>query len=547
MKLSWLAWCAVLLVLAGLSGQLQARGQGTPTPTSMLFNPNRPQTREPTRTTTATLRQIARTLTPTPEFVGAPFLDEAMAEVLFPVGVVFQLRVDAPTADIDTARFTVSAEDGRALASITVDLSTNASQGDDNSTRIFADYLFAPTDAPRLFSTLSYEWTVRLKANVTGTARSSITFQDVRLFDGKQPLFGWRQVSNEATQLHLLSHNPDLSLPVLQTRVGRALQRLRAETNSREVFRVMIYDPGYRFCTALEGFSKLFALSRTTSRYLDCREEDAVALYQQQGYLVVERTDLSLDRLEMQLVDGLARRMYSTLWGERPIPLWFSEGLFRLYAPRDQRTALTLARSASREQRLLRLSALQQPVTTVSDGRLWTAQSYLLVLYIASRYGATAPLDIARKIGDSDGFEAALQAVSATDEQRLYAGWEQWLLTPRAESDTNWTIYAGLTPQPTETARAQPSITPTSSEPTASRTPTETQPPLASITPRPTRTPLPPGSLRSPTPAQTPGTAAPQATSISTGALLVGGGLIALLLVVAILAALRSGSATRSQ
>ena len=43
---------------------------------------------------------------------------------------------------------------------------------------------------------------------------------------------------------------------------------------------------------------------------------------------------------------------------------------------------------------------------------LWEAQSYLLVLYLADRYGADAPFDLAQNIpADGDGFAGALAAL----------------------------------------------------------------------------------------------------------------------------------------
>ncbi len=194
------------------------------------------------------------------------------------------------------------------------------------------------------------------------------------------------------------------------------------------------------------------------------------------------------------------------------MPAWFASGLAQLHHLRAQPMALELVRAAVRTGSHYALAELADDLPSEADYQaraLWEAQSYLLVLYLADRYGAGAPFDLAQNIpADDDGFAGALAALGGEDVDALWAGWNRWLFSPAAENAAGWTPYLLTTPTPTATPTATP-LPPTATAthtPTITPTPTSTalvdqpRPPVvAQLTPTrrrpPTNTPLPPGSL----------------------------------------------------
>jgi hypothetical protein len=485
----------ILMIISGLQA---VYAQSTPTPaiTSTATQTNTPVNRQ---TATATLR-----------VTGAPFIVSTAVEPAFPAVVMLQVRIDVPLERVRSATVHVyQAESGLDITA-EIDLTDpEVVQQRGELGVISYPWRIDPATAPKLFSYVNFDWTVSLRENVTANALSGFTFQDIRPLMLDAPITEWRRVGNEGDTLQLYTHNELLSLGTLQTNTLRVLDKLRQQTGLDLRYKIIIYDPGYKFCDGITGPDGLYVQLRTTEGFYLCKPEDAVNIYRAQGFHVIERATSGLDQLQGQLSDLMVREAYRRLWRSSQPPAWFREGLFQLYQPSGQLRALQIARDASRANRSLPLSALQTDLADLADIDLWRSQSYLMITFLASRYGADAPFTLAANLSDIYTFNAALAALYNTTEAQVYADWQRWLFTGEAEAAVNWTPYLGLTPTRTGTPSSTLTRSPTSSIPTETRTPRvePTNPPLVTFTnvpPTLTNTPRPPGSLRSPTPRPTP-------------------------------------------
>ncbi len=126
----------------------------------------------------------------------------------------------------------------------------------------------------------------------------------------------------------------------------------------------------------------------------------------------------------------------------------------------------------------------------------------MFTLYLAERFGAGAPVTIAKQIGQNGKFADALAAVgSGVTVQTAYTDWQNWLFSPDADRALLWNPYI-TTPTPTLTLTDTDYPTPTPFPPTQTELATPTNlPPTATIV-VPSPTPLPPGSLKTATPAK---------------------------------------------
>jgi hypothetical protein len=511
-----------LLCLAGSVGGRLAAAQGgtgsTPTPaiTSTPSATNTPAPRLPSAT--ATLR-----------VTGAPFIQYTDVEVLFPAAVVLEVGLEVPTERVEAASVRLFQEAAGLDINVQIDLSDPfalRARGDQSS--VLYAWRVDPATAPRLFSFIEVAWTVRLKENVTANALSGFVFQDRRTTEPTNRIDGWQHVGADADHLRLYAHRDTLALNIVQANSGRVLDKLRQKTGLDLRYRFLIYEPGYRFCTGFVAEDRQVYLrsSRTTDFYV-CRVTDALDIFRAQGYEVLERATQGLEQLQAQINERMIRDAHARLWRVSQPPAWFREGLFQLYAPRSQARALTITRDALRLGRLIPLTDLTGDPADFAQVELWRAQSYLLALYLASRYGADAPFEIAASLRDVYTFEGSLRATVNADSEAIYADWERWLLTEAADSAVLWSPYAPTTPTPTNTAAASPTRTPTSSIPTntVAPRPTYTSPPFSTLTPippPPTNTPRPPGSLRTRTPAPTPIVEGPLTTIARSPLLLIG-------------------------
>lgn len=288
----------------------------------------------------------------------------------------------------------------------------------------------------------------------------------------------------------------------------------------------VIYEPNTVFCDQLtldDGtvMDAIFAEGLVYS----CNPNDVKTFYANLGINYLEIGTLQSQSITNTLTETLVNTVYEPRWDGADIPAWFQVGLGLFYGYNGQPNMLALAQRASQQDQLLNLIQL---ANNENRSPLWEAQAYLLTLYMAETYGASAPFDIALAINAEVDFDAALQTLTDDSLERIYAAWSIWVRSPRANEVIFWNPYQATTATPTPTlppTDIPPSPTPRPS-PTITSTPTRIPlyvPPVADTPTRsvptlratPSFTPLPPGFFDTPTVA--PATPKPKADSGSSG------------------------------
>jgi len=426
------------------------------------------------------------------------------AEALFPATVRFYVAVSVPVEEIAGASLTLRLESGWER-SVTVDPERNLMSGSDRASELVYSWSLAGDDAPPLFETLVYAWHVETVDGQSSDSEGELTLVDAARGEWKS--------AGEAP-LVLYWSNEDLGGGLIRDDMLAAYDLLGRHTGEAPDVAFAIYDPDDPLCQEMPdpetGDMIPVVVSGRDGVAFPCSREAFEAVYAQAGIAFVQRPSFGYADLRDLLIRRMVAGAYRSAWSGAAVPDWFASGLAQLYQQRPGGAALALVRSASRTEALLPLPDLQtRPPDDApyQERALWDAESYLLALYLADRFGAAAPFELAAGIGPQR-FAAALAGQTGLDEAALWNAFTRWLFLEEADRAVLWTPYLSTTPTPTPTATytsppPTATVTPT---PTITPTPTSTYladqartavvmtlPPTSSR--RATNTPLPPGSL----------------------------------------------------
>ncbi len=456
------------------------------------------------------------TLTPSP--TEAPAVNRIWGyrvDNVFPAALRFFVGLNAARDEVSALTLTVHQASGLE-ASFTVDL--DEAWLEELSTEASAQFLFEwmldepPVPVP--FEPLEYTWEATTTDGTVSTITASILFQDEQHSE-------WHSAGSAPLALHWL--NPNLAGKQLREDVLRTYRLVETHIgNTPPSFIFAIYDPRTVFCQQVRdeesGEVASVVISRDDEKIFPCSREAFVQLYTRAGVIFIERPTFGYTALQDLLIREVVQRSYAAYWGERDVPDWFAQGLAQLYQQHPNLDLLEIARSAARTETLYTLEQLAQAPPAdapYAEKRLWDAESYLLTLYLADRYGAEAPFALAQSIPQHEDFAVALEALSGTNTATLWAQWQRWLFSNAAARAAAWTPYMETTPTPTATPTETP-LPPTrtpSNTPPPSPTPTfsgNTAPTAVvvvqlspTVRPTLTNTPLPPGSLPTVTPRPT--------------------------------------------
>lgn len=451
-------------------------------------------------------------------------------EILFPAALRFLVQVNAPSDKLASILLSIEPEESlpRQFA---LDL-----KGDlYNSTDTISEFIFTwrlsdePTPVP--FEDVSFTWRVETLEGEVSTATGEFRFVDVRR--------GRWQTAGEDTPLILHWHNAALGGETLQADILRLVYGLlQRQTGLRPTFEFAIYDRDVELCETVELPDSDQTATALISRYPaapddggdDAGDQDDAAerlvwfpcsgtayeqRYAEAGIIFLQRTSPHYPDLGNQVIRAMVRDTYRMLWQDIPVPDWFVNGLASFYLPRPG--SMVDIKPYARSNTLQGIAGLSQapsPDSEIYDR--WVAEAYLLVLYLADRYGGDAPFELARDAVGYGSFDAALLALTGGDQAMLWQTWrDDWLFSQAATDAVGWTPYSTTTPVPSPTATISPTALPPSPLPTftPSITPTTTfeadQPATVAILPTrtptlvrtTTMTPLPPGELPTLTPA----------------------------------------------
>ena len=426
------------------------------------------------------------------------------AEALFPAAIRFYVALSVPIEQIMGVSLTLRQESGWER-SVTVDPEQNLLSGTDRASELAYAWDLAGDHAPPLFEPVVYAWRIE-----TADGRVSASEGEFVVVDAARG--EWESAGGTPLALHW--HNEDLAGRLIWNEMLAAYDLLRLHTGQSPRFAFAVYDPDVDLCQEAPdpetGDMVPAVISRRDGVAFPCSREAFEVVYRRAGIIFVQRPSYGYADLRDLLIRRMVADTYRSMWAGAAVPDWFSTGLALLYRQRPGSAALALVRSAARTEALFALSELQAHLpddAAYQERALWEAESYLLALYIADRFGASAPFELASDIG-GQSFAAALREHTGLDESGLWSAFTRWLFLEAADRAVLWTPYLTTTPTPTPTA------THTSPPPTATATLTPTITPTATSTflaeqartavvmtlpptqvRRPTHTPLPPGSL----------------------------------------------------
>ncbi len=462
------------------------------------------------------------------------------AEIIYPAGLHTSLELLTIPETLSAVTLEIVFGD-RQRETLTLIPSEIAQPRDADGTLLTFDYRFSLETLPRWFENLEVHWKITWADGVEQEAATSLPFTDARAL--------WVQAFDPSGQIELVvldginlnaSQIPVATLPARRTPVdpntaptpeNRASQiasglwsvyeLLTAQTGLRPTFRWLVYVPPLTPDCAKNSEGQSVGISPSGEIVLPCDEAVAAAILRESGLDWVPVDQASFDQIESQLTSRMVAPFYAALWTDQSIPAWFRNGFEQFVSRTPKGDSLAPLQLAARTNRLYPLTEAQP--TEPEAARLWSAQSYGLVLYLASRLGVQGVFDLVRDMGTAESFDALLRTRLSRSANQLRADFERWLFSEAASTAFNLSLYQGPTPTPTVTRTPQPTITPSATRtltatPSATVTgvlsPTPTQTRTASITPTrapATVTPRPPGSLPTIAPTAAP---APQGVQV---------------------------------
>lgn len=446
--------------------------------------------------------------TPTPT---AGIIYQQSAAVFFPSAIQFTASLAARQETLASGTLTLFQASGfEQTVELTFEGEDGAVSGAHiDTTDLLKLVVFEGEAIPRPFEPLNYRWQI-----VTDDERVS-EVADEMLF---QPSGGnWQQI--DTPPLTFWWHNERLGMGVLRENLLTIYALLEKNTGEAPQLNFVVYDADYRFCDAvLDPDTNVQREVMVGNANLPCSVDELKQYLAQNNLIFIQRQDNDFGSLENQLISELVTRFYGLVWDEDlSVPSWFTSGLAQLYRQTGDFRALVTARAALEQEALFTLEGLENaPPIDAAQKAVWEAQSYLLVLYLADCYGASAPFELARSLVGASSFESAFQDLTDMTLSQAYRAYRGWLGSKAAEVAVLWNPYLATTPTPTFTPSSTP-IPPTQTPtytPTITLTPTSTSligriptEVVVTRTPEPptpvptvTNTPLPPGSLPTATP-----------------------------------------------
>jgi hypothetical protein len=422
------------------------------------------------------------------------------SEVIFPQAIRFTLVMNRPASELAAATLTIQPE-GQTAAQVTVDVAEAAIVTEPYSELAFV-WQIPRSALPRLFQDVNFQWRVVSNRNEVAQIEDSLVFTDQRV--------NW--VQDADSRLSLAVPEGGVNPARLRRELTPVYDLLSSNVGRVQSFNLIVYDGSLSPAGCVRNADgDLVAVGPRSRVAVDCDPGMAESIFNFSGYHVIDPG--SANNAQAAIVADLTDSFYEATWGNKAVPEWFRVGLQQFYSPTSKTSLLPVILTAARNDRLFALSEMS--TTPVRDADVWRAQSYGMVLYIASQSGVPALFRLANEIGAAETFEAAYQSTVGQPLNTLLANWERWIFTQEAAAAFAYIVYQANTPTPTSTS--SPTPFPATDTPTLTFTPTFTVTPtvtgVQSSTPLPTRTltpteepatpsitPRPAGSLNTPTP-----------------------------------------------
>lgn len=424
--------------------------------------------------------------------------------ILFPEAVGFNLVVALPSSDIARLTLTLFLPEQAPLV-----IEVNARQHaiyDQEFTELVYIWENPPDSPVGMLAQVNYQWVVISIRDRVSQAADTFLFGDTRA--------EWLRDAADDGHLNFTAPEGVLDVNVLRNSVRDVYALLAKNTGSSPNFNILLYPPALslEFCVA-NADGQAVLVEPVSKREVRCDDNMAQTVFAAAGYNVLQLPSplLGIDDRAV-LVEFLIERFYAGAWQGKNVPAWFKTGLAQFYLPTLKPELLTLVRPAARNNRLFTLEqmAAGPDITRPDVFALWRAQSYGMVVYIASEIGVPGLFELAGDVENAASFADAYQRATGKPLAALLPAWQNWIFRDAAVAAYAYHPYLAETPvpaptrtpspfPPTATSTYTPSYTPSA---TATYTPTPTVTGVLSATPLPTNTPRP--TNVPPTPSITP-------------------------------------------
>ncbi|HEX2905833.1 MAG TPA: hypothetical protein VHO69_03175 [Phototrophicaceae bacterium] len=404
------------------------------------------------------------------------------AEVIFPEAIRFIVFVGRPVSDLSFVTLVVQPEGQTAIA---IDVNAvEAAVVSEDYTELAYLWEIPANQPPRLFENMVYRWQMVDAAGDEAKIQDEFTFTDQRTT--------WTEPTDGPVSLVI----PTAGKEALGNVMGRLYGEIQPvydllvkNTGVNDHVSLVVYSEDVPICTWNKAGDPI-TVGPVSGTELPCDPAAAGPIFQASGLALVESVSNGVKDILPAVVNYLVRHFYA--WEN--VPDWFAAGLVSVYLPTPSGGDLLRLQSVARNGTLYSLEQMTR-LPDETNEEIWQAQSYGMVLYLASQMGVPELFQLAREVQPADSFVAAFQAAAGVPVTALLPDFSRWLFTDKAAAAFGFTPYQAVTPTPTATVTATttPTLTP-SETPTATATVT----PMGfvpSLTPAPTLT-----SSRTPTP-----------------------------------------------
>ena len=416
------------------------------------------------------------------------------ADVIFPTAIRFNLELDVPLDQIESAAVQVRPQ-GSASERLTVDLDAlrdeiDETGGDASTASLSVRWMVPVADVPNFLAEIDYAWQIETADG------QSLEYDDTVVY--ANDVGEWVRDDDPDERLSFIIPSMGAFPSALRTDLGAVYDLLLSQAQGTPEFRFAIDAQTMPLnpCEPDDDGTPV-VYDADADEFLPCQGR-VQASVQQIGYEVIETTGVDLGSVQSALLPLIVEAFYEDIWAAVNVPVWFRLGLPQVYAPQDNLNNIMLARDMVRTRRFFTLEEMEDLPESLQQQLQWRAQAYTMVLYMVSQGGVQGVFRLARTVGE-DG-ETFAQSYERTIEQPLAAlipSWQNWIFSRQAEDAARLDLMAG----PTDIPPATPTVTPFPTTPGPTDTPTIT--PTGFPTPRPTFTPLP-TDTRTPFPSRTP-------------------------------------------
>ncbi len=463
----------------------------------------------------------AQSTNPTPQPDQA-FIQQWSQEVIFPSAVRFTLTLALPPDQVSTVILTIKPE-SRPTITLPLDLGSTVVVGGQITGLAYVWQL--PSDnLPRLFKDITFDWQVTSQSGQSAKIEDKFTFTDQRV--------NWLRDLPISSNIKLTLPNGSASTttgtPTAYSRTGlddlsanlkHVADLLSTNLGSVPTFNLLIYDTTKLPICTKNAKGESVATTSDGNTEVPCTITTADQLFASSEYNVLKLKSSTLGDIQAAVGDYIVSQSYTSKWSGKNVPAWFQTGLTDFYSPELKAELSAPILSAARSNNLIPLDVMAQAPTRNINSDLWHAQSYGLVVYIASQVGVDGLFKLANSAGTSDSFDAAYQVAMGKPINTLLDNFRRWLFTNGALDAFTFTPYQAATPSPTPSRTPTLTQTPTPTA-TATFTLTPTVTGVLSLTPLPsrtlTRTPTPAPATNTPRPAGSLNTPLPPLEKIAT-------------------------------